>query len=85
MPEMDGLTASRLIRRRKELNWLPIVALTAHAMNEDRQKSMDAGMNAHITKPICHMELFNCLAEWLGNGHKAREMAAGIQDTKRHL
>ncbi|MCL2010218.1 MAG: ATP-binding protein [Synergistaceae bacterium] len=80
MPEMDGLTATRLIRRRKELNWLPIVALTAHAMNEDRQKSMDAGMNAHITKPICHPELFKCLAEWLGKGHKAREMAVSLEE-----
>jgi CheY-like chemotaxis protein len=78
MPEMDGLTATRLIRLQKELDWLPIVALTAHAMDDDRQKSMDAGMNAHITKPIDHLELFQCLAEWLGKGRKAREMEVSL-------
>jgi len=74
MPEMDGLTATRLIRQHKELDWLPIVALTAHAMNEDYQKSMEVGMNAHITKPINSRELFFCLAEWLAKGQKAKEM-----------
>ena len=78
MPEMDGLAATRLIRQQKELNWLPIIALTAHAMKEDRQKSMDAGMNAHMTKPINDQELFSCLAEWLSKGHKAREMAISL-------
>jgi CheY-like chemotaxis protein len=80
MPEMDGLTATRRIRERKELGWLPIIAFTAHAMDEDRQKSMEAGMNAHVTKPIDNEQLFSALAEWLEKGHRAREMSVSLDD-----
>lgn len=52
MPEMDGYEATRLIRRDKRFAALPIIAMTAHAMDEERQKTMDAGMNDHIAKPI---------------------------------
>lgn len=65
MPEMDGLTATGKLRREKRFAALPIIAMTAHAMNEDRQKSLAAGMNAHITKPIDSVELFQTIAEWL--------------------
>ncbi len=54
MPVMDGLTASRLIRQMADpaKAAVPIIAMTAHAMHEDRQTCLDAGMNAHVTKPI---------------------------------
>ncbi len=65
MPEMDGLTAAQKIREEKRFAALPIVAMTAHAMHEDREKSLQAGMNDHITKPINALELFTCLARWL--------------------
>ena len=65
MPEMDGLTATRELRTRERFRDLPVIAMTAHAMSDDRQKSLDAGMNAHITKPIDSIELFSTLAEWL--------------------
>lgn len=65
MPEMDGLTATQKIREQARFASLPIVAMTAHAMHEDRQKSLHAGMNDHITKPINALELFTCLARWL--------------------
>ena len=59
MPVMDGLTATRAIRRdpRPDVSSLPIIAMTAHAMQEDRDKSLRAGMNLHITKPIDFEEL----------------------------
>lgn len=54
MPNMDGYEATRLIRKMKNpsIARIPIVAMTANAFNEDRLKSREAGMNAHITKPI---------------------------------
>ena len=79
MPEMDGLTATKLIREQKDLAWLPIVALTAHAMDEDRRKSKEAGMNAHMTKPINSLELFQCLALWMEKGEKAKENRVSLE------
>jgi two-component system sensor histidine kinase/response regulator len=63
MPEMDGLTATRIIR--ESANTIPILALTAHALAIDREKSLEAGMNDHITKPIDQSTLFTALARWL--------------------
>ena len=54
MPKMDGYMATREIRtlkNNKKAN-IPIIAMTANAFEEDREKSVRAGMNAHITKPI---------------------------------
>jgi signal transduction histidine kinase/ActR/RegA family two-component response regulator len=52
MPELDGLDATRIIREKMKLTDLPIVAITAMAMKGDREKCLDAGMNAYISKPI---------------------------------
>lgn len=57
MPVMDGLTAARVLRAEPELAAMPIVAMTAHAMDEDRRKSHEAGMTEHLTKPIMPAEL----------------------------
>jgi CheY-like chemotaxis protein len=65
MPEMDGLTATRVIRKLPGFDELPIVAMTAHAMSGDREESLAAGMNDHITKPINLRELFATLNRWL--------------------
>jgi len=65
MPVMDGLTATCLIRKQERFADLPIIAMTAHAMAQDEEKSLAAGMNAHITKPIDSGKLFGCLACWL--------------------
>jgi len=65
MREMDGLTATRRIRAIERLRTLPIVAMTAHAMAGDRDKSLAAGMNDHITKPIDPEQLFRALLTWI--------------------
>lgn len=56
MPEMDGLEASRIIRKQgfqdSYFKNLPIIAFSAHALEEEKQKSHDAGMNVHLTKPL---------------------------------
>ena len=65
MPVMDGLTATRLIRKEKRLQHLPIIAMTAHAMVGDKEKSLAAGMNDHLTKPIETDKLVNVLNRWL--------------------
>ncbi|MDR2489135.1 MAG: response regulator [Desulfovibrio sp.] len=67
MPVMDGLTAARCIREkgRVGIRNVPIIAMTAHAMQEDREKSLLAGMNDHITKPIDVDELRRKLETWI--------------------
>ncbi|MGL4603113.1 MAG: response regulator, partial [Iodobacter sp.] len=51
MPEMDGMEATRLLRTRLSARDLPVIALTAHAMDTERQRCLDAGMNEHLAKP----------------------------------
>ena len=68
MPEMDGLEATRRIRRTDSgvlNNNIPIVALTANAMNTDRQQCLECGMNDYLTKPINPAKLLEIIAQWL--------------------
>jgi len=65
MPEMDGLTATRLLRTQLQLTELPVIAMTAHAMASDIAKSLDAGMNDHIAKPIEPDALYRTINHWL--------------------
>jgi two-component system, sensor histidine kinase and response regulator len=64
MPDMDGFTATRHIRAQPRLQGLPIIAMTAHALVEERQSCLDAGMNDHVSKPIDPDALFVTLALW---------------------
>ena len=63
MPEMDGLEATRTIRAmdREDAKTIPIIALTANAFDEDVQRSMQAGLNAHLSKPVQPELLFETL------------------------
>jgi CheY-like chemotaxis protein len=63
MPEMDGLTATRTIRamNREDARAIPIIALTANAFDDDVQRSMQAGLNAHLSKPVEADILFRTL------------------------
>ncbi|SUQ36266.1 sensor histidine kinase/response regulator [Vibrio alginolyticus] len=59
MPVMDGITATRLIRD-KGLR-TPIIALTAHALESDRDKCLDAGMDGFISKPVRRQDIFEAI------------------------
>ncbi|MEI6207631.1 MAG: response regulator [Desulfuromonadales bacterium] len=65
MPVMDGYEATRLIRRDERCKGVPIIAMTAHAMQEEKQKCLDAGMNDHLAKPLDPEQLFAVLHTWL--------------------
>lgn len=68
MPEMDGHEATRLIRADQRFDALPIVAMTAHAMVEERELCFASGMNAHLPKPINPKELYQAISHWC-QGH----------------
>ena len=73
MPEMDGYQATAKIRSDARFSTLPIIAMTAHATMEERQRCLAAGMNDHVSKPIDPAFLF----ETLGRYYKPAENAAG--------
>jgi len=70
MPVMDGYTATREIRKDKHYKDLPIIAMTAHAMAGDEAKSLNAGMNGHVAKPIDPYQLFSTLQKWVKPSEK---------------
>ncbi|CAN5709092.1 response regulator [soil metagenome] len=65
MPEMDGFTAMREIRKRSEWKKLPIIALTAKAMKDDQEKCMAAGANDYIAKPLDVEKLLSLVRVWM--------------------
>lgn len=71
MPDMNGFEATKAIREsNSEKKDVPIIAMTAHAMAGDRERSLAAGMDDHVTKPIDPNELFSSLIEWIQPGER---------------
>ena len=68
MPVMDGYEASRRIRQNPAWGHLPVIAMTANAMLGDRERTLAAGMNDYIAKPIEVTEMFSTLARWIAPG-----------------
>ncbi len=88
MPELDGLQASRRIRAlsEKEDDWFartPIIAMTAMAMAEDKQKSFNAGMNDHVIKPIDPERLARVLGKWIDIPQERRTAAKQAELTQQ--
>lgn len=65
MPVIDGYQATRIIRGELGKNDLPIIAVTANAMLQDKAAAITAGMNDHVSKPIDIKVLFNSLLKWI--------------------
>jgi two-component system, sensor histidine kinase and response regulator len=95
MPVMDGFTATARIRELERLESrtrLPIIALTANVMSEDREHCLAAGMDAHLGKPIVPSQLADCLARYLKDKtaaevdmHALHELTGGDTDFEREL
>lgn len=67
MPEMDGLSATKILRADPQTCDIPVVIITASAMREDRQRAFDAGCNGYITKPVDPMSFVRQIATFLPN------------------
>ncbi|MGY4012063.1 hybrid sensor histidine kinase/response regulator [Aeromonas molluscorum] len=65
MPVLDGLDATRQIRKMVDKHDVPIIALTASAMPGDRERCLGVGMNGYVTKPVSKLDLYNNLIQWL--------------------
>jgi HPt (histidine-containing phosphotransfer) domain-containing protein len=68
MPKMDGLEATRIIRNPQSAvpnHRIPIIAMTAHALQGDRERCLEAGMNDYVTKPVDAQALAEALEKWL--------------------
>jgi signal transduction histidine kinase/DNA-binding response OmpR family regulator/HPt (histidine-containing phosphotransfer) domain-containing protein len=65
MPVMDGITATKAIRSNPRFTSLPIIAMTANAMDRDREMCLAAGMNGHLAKPIDYDKLLEALLRWI--------------------
>jgi len=76
MPVMDGYEATRRIRADGRFATLPIIAMTANALVGDRERSLEAGMNDHLTKPLNAHSLVQTLARWLGDNPAAANITA---------
>ena len=66
MPVMDGYDTTRALRADPRFERLPVIAMTASALTEDRKRALASGMNAHITKPIHVESMLRTMADWIG-------------------
>ena len=81
MPVMDGYEATRRIREELGRTDLPILAMTAHAVSEERDRCFRMGMDDHIAKPINRRTLFAALSRWIDKEENRRQPAAALSST----
>jgi len=81
MPVLDGLETTKAIRRNNNWDHLPIIAMTAHAMIGDRERCLQAGMNAYISKPVQQAGLIAVIEQYLasGTGQFAAPKTSGVE------
>ena len=77
LPVMDGYTATEKIREQEKFRDLPVIAMTANVFTRDREKSIEAGMNDHIGKPVNPSELFAIMSRWIVPGNPEAAAEAG--------
>ncbi|CAK0752768.1 two-component system, sensor histidine kinase and response regulator [Gammaproteobacteria bacterium] len=77
MPVMDGYDATRCIRANPEGELVPIIAMTADAMMQDRENCLEAGMNDHVAKPIDVGQLFDVLRKWTQRSNTLAALETG--------
>jgi len=82
MPVMGGYEATELIRKDARLNSLPVIAMTAHAMDEDKKRCIDAGMNDYVGKPIDIEQLYAAIARWVKPRSK-KSQDENIEENKK--
>ncbi len=75
MPRMDGYTATTALRRRPDVGHIPIIAMTANAMKEDRERCLEIGMDDYLSKPIRAHDVDATLARWIDRVHEPRPAA----------
>jgi two-component system sensor histidine kinase/response regulator len=78
MPEMDGFEATRAIREMEgDKKHIPVIAMTARAMKEDREKSLQAGMDDYISKPIEPEKMIDAIKKWTESSHRVKTPLQG--------
>jgi CheY-like chemotaxis protein len=80
MPVMDGYTATRHIRQQPRFSTLPVIAMTANAMDGDRERALECGMNDHISKPLNVETMFATMAKWIKPRAAQTPLNAGFAD-----
>ena len=83
MPGMDGYTATGILREEYAFEELPILAMTANVMAEDRARTRDAGMNGHIAKPVDPADLYKALAEAIPEADYSANLPTGATEEEQ--
>ncbi len=79
MPVLDGLDATRQIRKMVDKHDVPIIALTASAMPGDRERCLGVGMNGYVTKPVSKLDLYNNLLQWVKSASGERRVPLEVK------